>query len=58
MTAAITGLPTFGAIAAAANFTGLIPNAKDIKEKYQTIKKESNDINNTGIGILFNTRKK
>ncbi|WP_339071193.1 hypothetical protein WIN67_10565 [Pseudomonas idahonensis] len=55
--AAITGTPTCGVIATAANLTGLIPSAKDIKEKFQTIKNENTNINNTGVGILFNTKK-
>lgn len=54
--AAITGIPACGAIAAAANLTGIVPNAKDLKEKYQAIKKENANINNTGVGILFNSK--
>jgi hypothetical protein len=54
--AAITGLPTCGVIATAANLTGLIPNAKEIKNKFEAIKKDNTNINSTGVGILFNSK--
>lgn len=55
--AAITGIPAYGVFATAANLTGIIPNAKDLKEKFENIKKEKADIANTGVGILFKSRK-
>lgn len=56
LAAAITGTPTFGAVATVANLTGLIPNAKDVKEKFQALKKEQSEVTNTGVGILFNAK--
>jgi hypothetical protein len=53
MTAALTGLPLFGAAAATASRLGVIPTAKDLKEKFGKLKEESAKLNSTGVGILF-----
>lgn len=53
MTAALTGLPLFGALAATASQLGVIPTAKDLKEKLTKLKDESAALNGTGVGILF-----
>ncbi len=53
ITAAITGLPLYGSLAASSGMSGVIPTAKDLKEKLAQIRKDQSDINNTGIGILF-----
>ena len=57
LAAAITGIPAYGAIATAANLTGVIPSMKDLKEKFNFIKQEKSDLTNTGVGILFKSRK-
>lgn len=57
ITAAITGLPLFGAAAATAALTGITPTAKDLNEKLSQIRDESKTLNNTGVGILFKSRK-
>jgi len=53
MTAALTGLPLFGAAAATASRLGVIPTAKDLKEKFGKLKAEGAKLNSTGVGILF-----
>lgn len=53
MTAALTGLPLFGAAAATASRLGVIPTAKELKEKYGKLKTEDAKLNSTGVGILF-----
>ncbi|WP_114973344.1 hypothetical protein [Rhodoferax ferrireducens] len=53
MTAALTGLPLFGAAAATASRLGVIPTAKDLKEKFGKLKEEGAKLNSTGVGILF-----
>ena len=53
MTAALTGLPLFGAAAAMASRLGVIPTAKDLKEKFGKLKTEGAKLNSTGVGILF-----
>jgi hypothetical protein len=53
MTAALTGLPLFGAAAATASRLGVIPTAKDLKEKFGLLKTESEKLGSTGVGILF-----
>ena len=53
LTAAITGLPLYGSVAASAGMSGVIPTAKDLKEKLAQIRKDQSDIKNTGVGILF-----
>lgn len=56
LAAALTGLPTYGAVATAANMTGVIPTAKDLKEKYKQLSKEEREFNRTGIGILLKNK--
>jgi len=56
ITAAITGLPLFGALGAIAGMTGVIPNVKDLKEKYKQLRAEESQINSTGVGILFKNK--
>jgi len=53
MTAALTGLPLFGAAAATASRLGVIPTAKDLKEKFGKLKAEDVKLDSTGVGILF-----
>lgn len=53
MTAALTGLPLFGAAAATASRLGVIPTAKELKEKFGKLKAEDTKLNSTGVGILF-----
>ena len=53
MTAALTGLPLFGAAAATASRLGVIPTAKELKEKFGKLKEENAKLNSTGVGILF-----
>ncbi len=57
LTAAITGLPLYGALAASAGMSGVIPTAKELKEKLEEIRAQHSKINNTGIGILFKHKK-
>ncbi|MBT8419360.1 MAG: hypothetical protein KJO08_00705, partial [Gammaproteobacteria bacterium] len=54
LTAAITGSPLYGAVAAGAGMSGVIPTAKELKGKLQRLKAQQSETNNTGIGILFN----
>ena len=56
ITAAITGLPMFGALGAIAGMTGVIPTVKDLKEKYKQLRAEESEINSTGIGILLKNK--
>ncbi len=56
ITAALTGLPVFGALGAMAGMTGVIPNVKDLKDKYKQLKAEESEINNTGVGILLKNK--
>ena len=53
LTAALTGLPLFGTAAAAASRLGVIPTAKELKEKFSKLKAENTALNSTGVGILF-----
>jgi len=53
MTAALTGLPLYGAAAATASRLGVIPTAKELKEKFDKLKEEGGKLNSTGVGILF-----
>jgi hypothetical protein len=57
ITAAITGLPMFGALGAIAGMTGVIPTVKDLKEKYKQLKAEESQIKNTGVGILLKNKR-
>lgn len=56
ITAAITGLPMFGALGAIAGMTGVIPTVKDLKEKYKQLRAEESEINSTGVGILLKNK--
>jgi hypothetical protein len=56
ITAAVTGLPLYGALGAMAGMTGAIPNVKDLKEKYRRLKANESEINNTGVGILLKSK--
>lgn len=53
MTAAITGIPLFGAIAATASMTGVTPTAKDLRKKLGKLREKQYELDSTGIGILF-----
>jgi hypothetical protein len=53
LTAAITGVPLFGAVAATAGMTGVIPTAKDLREKLAELRSRDSEIRNNGVGILF-----
>lgn len=53
MAAALTGLPLFGAAAATASRLGVIPTAKELKEKFGKLKAEDTKLSSTGVGILF-----
>lgn len=54
--AAITGLPLYGTLGAMAGMTGVIPTIKDLKGRYRQLRDEENQVKNTGIGILFNSK--
>lgn len=56
ITAALTGLPFFGAFGAMAGMTGAIPNIKDLKEKYSQLKAEESEVSSTGVGILLKSK--
>jgi hypothetical protein len=53
MTAALTGLPLYGAAAATASLSGVIPTAKDLKEEFSKLREDDAKLNSTGVGILF-----
>lgn len=57
LAAALTGLPIYGAVAATANMTGVIPTAKDLKEKFKQLSQQEKQLNTTGIGILLKNKK-
>lgn len=57
LTAAITGLPTYGAVAATANMSGVIPTVKNLKEKYQSLALEESQFKTTAVGILLKNKK-
>lgn len=56
ITAALTGLPLYGALGTIAGMTGAIPNVQDLREKYKQLKAEDSEINNTGVGILLKNK--
>lgn len=56
MTAALTGMPLFGVAAAATSILGVTPTAKDLKERYGKLSKESKALTSSGVGILFKLR--
>jgi hypothetical protein len=56
ITAALTSLPAFAALGAAAGMSGYIPNVKELKEKYRTLTAEQNEVKNTGVGILLSSK--
>lgn len=51
--AAITGIPSYGVVAATAGMTGVIPTAKELKEKLAKLREEQSNLDSTGVGILF-----
>lgn len=53
LAAAITGMPLYGALGVGAGMSGLIPTAKDLKEKLAKLRTENSEITNSGVGILF-----
>jgi hypothetical protein len=53
LTAALTGLPLYGGISVLSGMSGVIPSAKELKEKYAEIKKEERSLNRSGVGMLF-----
>jgi len=57
LTAAITGLPLYGGLAASAGMSGVVPTAKELTEKSKKLRMQQSEINNTGIGILFKHKK-
>ena len=56
MTAALTGMPLFGAAAATTSILGVTPTAKDLKERYGKLREESKALTSSGVGILFKLR--
>lgn len=56
MTAALTGIPLFGAAAATTSILGVTPTAKDLKERYGKLREESKALTSSGVGILFKLR--
>jgi len=56
ITAALTSLPAFAAIGAAAGMSGYIPNVKELKKKYKKLTAEENEVKNTGVGILLSNK--
>ncbi|MEW8053505.1 MAG: hypothetical protein AB2809_24400 [Candidatus Thiodiazotropha sp.] len=53
LTAALTGLPLYGSLAATAGMSGVVPTAKELKEKLSELRSQSAAASNSGIGILF-----
>ncbi|NTV47270.1 MAG: hypothetical protein HGB11_12275 [Chlorobiales bacterium] len=53
LTAAITGLPLYGSLAAVAGMSGVVPTAKELKEKLSELRSQRAVLSNSGIGILF-----
>jgi len=56
ITAALTGLPLYGALGAMAGMTGAIPNVKDLRAKYKQLKADESEFKNTGVGILLRSK--
>lgn len=56
LAAAITGLPLYGAAAATAGLSGVVPTAKELKEKLTQLRAEEDELRSTGVGILFKHR--
>lgn len=56
MTAALTGLPLFGAAAVTASSLGIVPTVKDLKDKLGKITEEGKALSDTGVGILLKHR--
>jgi len=50
-------MPIYGALAATAGMSGIMPTAKEIKEKFTSLKEAIEKINNTGVGILMKYKK-
>lgn len=58
MAAAVTGVPTYGVVAAGASMLGVVPTGKDLKERLSSIRKEGKLLNSTGVGILFKNKRR
>ena len=56
MTAALTGMPLFGAAAATTSLLGVTPTAKDLKERFGKLSEEGKALSSSGVGILFKHR--
>lgn len=56
MTAALTGMPLFGAAAATTSLLGVTPTAKDLKERFGKLSEEGKALTSSGVGILFKHR--
>ncbi|WP_350326500.1 hypothetical protein [Pectobacterium aroidearum] len=56
ITAALTGLPMFGVFGAVAGMTGMVPNVRDLKERFKKLKAEESEIKNTGVGVLLKNK--
>lgn len=57
MTAALTGMPLFGAAAATTSMLRVTPTAKDLKERFGNLNGESKALTSSGVGILFKFRR-
>jgi hypothetical protein len=56
--AALTSLPAFAALGAAAGMSGYVPNVKELKAKYRKLSADESEVKNTGVGILLSSKKK
>jgi hypothetical protein len=54
--AAITGLPMYGVLAAFSSLSGVVPTAKELREKLRELREEQRHIDATGVGILLRSR--
>lgn len=55
--AALTSLPAFAALGAAAGMSGYVPNVKELKAKYRKLSADESEVKNTGVGILLSSKK-
>lgn len=56
ITAALTGLPLYGSMAAMAGMSGIVPTVKDLRENYKKLTAEESKVKNTGVGILLRSK--